>query len=574
MHQQYDKKRRLLIDLLLDQSKRSGFTNAAVITLMAVIVWPAFPQQVIISWLLVGYLISLPRHFLFLALKKIQPVSTAYLRIEIVLVLVIFSSGLYWGVSAWLFFIPEDVAIFMFVALAVVGVVSNALPIFSALPYIWIIFATSAFIPAAVKLFYLGFWELSALAILSLGGLIPLSFNMGKQIEKSITLDFKNAELLKEVHEAKEKAEQANLAKSKFMAATSHDLRQPLHAQGILLEALSVRLQDSDHSELLGKIIQSNDVLSSLFNSLLEISQLDAGTMPLNISHQPLTEICQLVVDEYHIIAEQKGLNIELSGDDTVVITDPVLLNRILRNLVSNAIKFTETGNIKINIDSNDEKVFISIEDTGIGIPDSQQQHIFDEYYQLDNKARDRTKGIGLGLALVRRMCKLLQHDIKLESVPEQGACFRLTLARGELSKVITKLDETSSFVIVNLNIMLIDDEEPILDAMSVMLQDWSCFPQAFSTLKGAEEYLDSNDYKPDIIISDYRLKDDITGLEAIRSIRARVGEKTPALIISGDTDPQLLESVNQQDFYMLHKPLKAAQLKKVIRVLMGESRR
>ena len=358
------------------------------------------------------------------------------------------------------------------------------------------------------------------------------------------------------------------------MAATSHDLRQPLHAQGILLEALTERLKGSEYSGLLEKIVQSNNVLSSLFNALLEVSQLDAGTMPVNISHQALTPICHQVVDEYKMIAQKKGLDIRLTGDDYVVITDPVLFGRVLRNLVNNAVKFTTTGSIHIKIESNDKNVFISVTDTGMGIPASQQQHIFDEYYQLDNKARDRNKGIGLGLALVRRMSQLLRHNIQLVSAPDQGTCFRLTLPSGEWSKVLAKQKKVYSHSISDLNILLIDDEESILDAMKIMLRDWSCHPQVFVSLKAAEDYLDKKDYKPDIIISDYRLKDEVTGLEAIRRIRVRVGKKIPALIISGDTDPALLENINQQDFYMLHKPLKAAQLKKVIRILMGENRR
>ena len=566
---QYDKKRKLLIDLLLEQSMRSGVTNAAVITLLAIVVWPAFPKPTIITWLLAGYLISLPRRFIFSSLKKSLKTGASYFRIEATLVVILFASGLFWGVTAWLYFIPDNVTIFVFVALSIIGMVSSALPVFSAMPYIWAIFAAAAFIPTASKLIYLGFWEVAGLAILSLFGLIPLSLNLGKQIEKSITLDLKNAELLKEVHAAKEKAEKANLAKSQFMAATSHDLRQPLHTQGILLEALSLRLREKENKDLLKKIVLSNNVLNSLFNSLLEVSQLDAGTMPVNIGHQPLTTICQQVVDEYQIIAQQKGLNLSLTGDDYIVITDPVLLNRILRNLISNAIKFTETGSIKIDIESNNDKVFINIIDTGIGIPESQQQHIFNEYYQLNNKARDRTKGIGLGLALVRRMCKLLKHDIELKSVEGTGTCFRLTLARGESSKILTKQKEVTAASIKDLKVLLIDDEEPILDAMTIMLRDWSCDPKAFLTLKSAEDYLDNNNYKPDVIISDYRLKEEVTGLDAIRSIWARLGEEVPALIISGDTDPDLLESINQQDFYMLHKPLKAAQLKKVLRVLI-----
>ncbi len=411
------------------------------------------------------------------------------------------------------------------------------------------------------------------MALVNLAGLAPLCLYLGKQIEKSITLDLRNAELLEEVSEAKEKAVKANLAKSQFLASASHDLRQPLHAQGILLEALSLRLKDSEHSGLLEKTIQSNDALHSLFEALLEISQLDAGTITVNISHQSVTKICQQVIDEYQLIAQQKGLFIKLTGEDCTAMTDPILINRVLRNLLSNAIKFTQTGGVKIHVQCDNEKVFIRVSDTGIGIPLSKQQHIFDEYYQLDNKARDRTKGIGLGLALVRRMCELLRHDIQVESVVNKGTSFQLTLQVGDINKIITKQDESIADSIEHLKILLIDDEQPILDAMTVMLTDWSCYPRAFVNLTTAEKWIDENHYVPDLIISDYRLKDDITGLDAIRRLRKKLANDIPALLISGDTDPELLESIHRQDFYMLHKPLKATQLKKVIRVLIDKKK-
>ncbi len=569
----YDKKRRALVDFLLTQSTRSGITMVVVISLISAVVWSSFSSIVVISWMCIGYALNLLRQPIFKAIQKYTPEQSTYLWLENSLVIMLFLAGLFWGVTSWMFLIPDNVPVFVFVALAIVAIAPSAMPAFSVLPYIWFIYASPLLIITSAKLYSIDLWQLSILVIINLMGLTPLSKNLGKTIEKSITLDIANLELLEEVRLAKDKAEQANLAKSQFLAATSHDLRQPLHAQGILLDALSLRLKETENLDLLNKTIQSNDALNTLFNSLLEISQLDAGTIKTNISHHQLKEICALLVSENQLVAQNNGLTLELIGDDCVVFTDAILLNRILRNLINNAIKFTQSGGVKIFIRTENAHAIITVSDTGIGIPESKQLHIFDEYYQLDNKARDRSKGIGLGLAIVRRMSELLNHKITLQSELGKGSHFSLVLPLGDASKVSNKSQslDLEPQSVEHLKILLIDDEQAILDAMSVMLKDWNCYPQPFISLHAAEDFIQKNHYQPDLIISDYRLKGKETGLDAIRHLQSLCSEAIPALIISGDTDPQLLTKIHKLEYYLLHKPVKAGQLKNVIRILMEQ---
>jgi signal transduction histidine kinase len=566
----YDRKRKALVDLLLTQSTRSGATMAIVTTLIALVTWPSFPNWVVISWAAMGYFLNLSRSYIFMVVKKLAPVGSVYLWLENTLMIMLILTGLFWGSTCWLFLTTDDMPKFFFIALAVLVIPPSALPSFSALPYIWLVYSTPLLLLTAAKLYTVGFWELAILAIVNLLGLLPLSRNLGETIENSVTLDIRNSELLTEVQLAREKAEKTNLAKSQFLAAASHDLRQPLHAQGILLEVLNLRLEDKEQRELLNKVTQSNEVLNTLFNSLLEISQLDAGTIKVQKNHQLLMDICEPLVNEYRYLIQQEGLTIELTGDDVAVLTDPVLLSRILRNLVSNAIKFTAAGGVKVEIKSSANQVYLSVIDTGVGIPLPQQENIFNEYYQLDNKARDRNKGIGigLGLALVRRMCELLKHNIRLESVAGEGACFTITLARGDAPKVVAPTGELEIELISDLDVLLIDSEQPILDAMTVMLSDWGCWPRAFTHLQAAEKMIESENYKPDLIISDYRLSGSNTGVDVIRKLQEKWSDKIPALIISGDTDPELLEIIHRQDYYLLHKPVKPARLKKLIHII------
>lgn len=570
----YSKKRKALVDLIHQQTNKSNVPMLFVMGLTAWVIWLDYSPTLVISWLAAGCLLMIIRFIVLNIIVKRLPSKTVYFWREFFLATFLFLAGTYWGMTSWLFFDPALNMSFAFMTVVLVGLVPSAMPLLSGLLYMWLIYSVPLLLLTALKLYHVDLWQLSLLTIINLLGLIPISKNLGITIEKSITLDHKNAELLNTVSKAKERAEQSNLEKSQFMAATSHDLRQPLHVQGILLEALSVRLKKgSENHTLLKKAMHSNEALNMLFTSLLEVSQLDSGAIQSNISHHNVTALCQSVIDEYQMTAKKKGLLLALLGDEHIALTDTVLFARILRNLVSNALKFTSSGGVRISLSSDSAHIFVTITDTGIGIAPDQHQHIFNEYYQLGNKARDRTQGIGLGLALVKRLCSLLNHNITVESVVGEGSQFRLSLNIGDANQVATLQKESSFVPIENLQILLIDDEQDILDAMSIMLTDWNCHPHGFLSLESAIEFLDKTNLKPDLIISDYRLKEDLTGLEAIRQLQKKFSEPIPSLLVSGDTDPELLRSIHQQNFYMLHKPLKSAQLRKVIRIILKDNK-
>ncbi len=570
----YSKKRKALVDLIHQQLNKSNIPMLFVMGLTAWVIWLDYSPAVVISWLATGYFLIIIRFVVLNVIVKRLPDETVYFWREFFLAAFLFVAGTYWGMTSWLFFDPALNISFSFMTVVLVGLVPSAMPLLSGLLYMWLIYSVPLLLLTALKLYHVDLWQLSLLAIINLLGLIPISKNLGRTIEKSITLDHKNAELLNTVSKEKERAEQSSLEKSQFMAATSHDLRQPLHAQGILLEALSVRLtKGSENHTLLKKAMHSNEALNMLFTSLLEVSQLDSGAIQSNICHHNVTTLCQSVIDEYQMTAKKKGLFLELSSDKHIALTDAVLFARILRNLVSNALKFTSSGGVKINLSNDNTHIFVTITDTGIGIAHDQHKHIFNEYYQLRNKARDRTQGIGLGLALVKRLCSLLKHNISIKSAIGKGSQFQLSLNIGDANQVITPQQESSFVPIENLQILLIDDEQEILDAMSIMLTDWNCHPHGFLSLKSAIEFLDKTRLKPDLIISDYRLKEDLTGLEVIRQLQKKFSEQIPSLLVSGDTDPQLLHSIHKQNFYMLHKPLKSAQLRKVIRIILKENK-
>ncbi|MEM7207728.1 MAG: ATP-binding protein [Pseudomonadota bacterium] len=565
-----DKIDKALIDLLISQAGWMSALYIAMLMLVGGFLIAQFPDFISSAWVVAGVAIAVMQKGIYPTLKWLYADLDVHLRLEITVAISAISSGVFWGAAAWLFLDAHNIDLFVFVSGALLGVVTGSLIGLSARPKIWLCLAGPILLGMLLKFLMLGNWPLAVMVSIFGGGVVVLCRTLGRNIRTTVEQNFRNEELLEEVQCAKEEADRANRAKSQFMAATSHDLRQPLHAQGILLETLSSRLDGTDLGEITNKIVQSNDALNDLFSALLEVSQLDAGTVKAHIVHHPLDDIFQSAVDEFRVIAAEKNLSIESVGKPFIVYSDPILLARILRNLISNAVKFTESGGVTIDTRCEKETVSISICDTGIGISKSMQSVIFGEYTQINNKARDRNKGIGLGLAIVHRMCELLGHQIEVESVLGKGACFTLHLPLGNAEKVVNIAEEIAPQALANINVLVIDDERPILDAMQTLFADWSWRCRAFLSLQEAQAMLASADYQPDVIISDYRLSENVTGMQAIQSLREYFRRDIPALLISGDTDQELLERAQRENFYLLHKPLKPMKLKNVISGLLA----
>ncbi len=558
-----------LIDLMADQVKQTTYAACALITLVAIVILFSLQTTSVLIWAGVGYALAVPRYLLIDRVKRRMTATTSRKALESTIAIALFLSAVHWGAAGWLYLDTENVQNFALVCGAILGVIASALAIFSTRPKICILFTTTVFSMVSIKLFLIGSWGLAVMCLIVLPPYALLSKTLGRRIEVSITQDFRNAELLEEVSAANVATEKASREKSLFMAATSHDLRQPLHAQNMLLQIMKNRAKGTELEDLVEKMTASNDALITLFNALLEVSQLDAGTIEVRASHLSLSELCKSIIEEFREVAKQKGIVIELIGDECIVHSDPILLLRILRNLVSNALKFTIEGRISIALTENDSTVLLSVCDTGIGIPIADQSMIFNEYTQLDNPSRDRSKGIGLGLALVRRMCDLLDHEIRVESTPGKGSCFYLMLPVGDASSIVYLSKDSVSVRIENLDILIIDDEQSVLDAMDELFSEWHCQTRSFTSLKAAVASIEKAHYRPDLIISDYRLGENTNGVEAIAQVRKSLNEDVPALLISGDTDPLLLEEIKREKFYLLHKPVDIARLRKVIASLL-----
>lgn len=366
----------------------------------------------------------------------------------------------------------------------------------------------------------------------------------------------------------RDKAEQASIAKSQFLAAASHDLRQPLHALSLLTGTLGKHVHDNKDSRMvLDRIFRSVQDLENLFNALLDISKLDAQVIKPEIEDFPLQRVVKNIESDWIQISRDKGLQWEHQGDlnNVIVRSDPILLARILGNLISNAIKYTNDGKITIGAQRKNAGAEIYVSDTGPGIPEDQHQAIFQEFRQLHNPERDRAQGLGLGLAIVKRLTDLLGYTITINSEIGKGSRFAIEVPYGEPEKVIVPSTHSVKQAISGFNglsVLVIDDEENIRSGMKSLLADWDCRVITAASSHEAISIIDEHDKRPELILADYRLRDNKTGVDAIAAIRRHIDQDIPALVITGDVAPDQLSKIDAQGFTVLHKPVSPARLR------------
>ena len=364
-------------------------------------------------------------------------------------------------------------------------------------------------------------------------------------------------------------------AKDSFLAAASHDLRQPLHALGLFVSALENKVKRPDGPVILDKIKQSTEALSSLFNSLLDISRLDAGVVEVVPRHFYCADLFRVLEEEFGEVATSRGLSFRIGPTDEVVFTDYVLLGRILRNLIDNAVVHTAEGEVVVSCRRKNETVIIVVADSGPGIPLEEQEHIFSEYYQLDNPERDRSKGLGLGLSIVRRLSELTGINVSMDSKPGHGTRIELKIPAGEQKRVETVRHRHASIKVKDFqgaSVLVIDDEREVRDAMQLMLKQVNCSIVSVESAEDARKLVVERGLKPALIIADYRLREGKTGDAAIALIRDEFNEDIPALIITGDTSPERVREVSESGMMLMHKPVRPAELVSVVESFLVDS--
>ncbi|HYF90514.1 ATP-binding protein [Azospirillum sp.] len=362
---------------------------------------------------------------------------------------------------------------------------------------------------------------------------------------------------------AREEAERANLAKAKFLAAASHDLRQPLQALFFLSAALARHVGDHNGRDLLSRLDQGLDTMKGLLDGLLEVSRLEAGVVTPVLDTFAASEITDALDAAYAEQATAKGLVWRVEGCEAVLRTDRGLLMQLLRNLVDNALRYTEAGAIRIRCRVDGERLAIEVQDTGIGIPPEHLDRIFEEFHQVGNPERDRLRGLGLGLAIVRRLSQLLDHPVQVRSVQGQGSAFRVLVPLAPARLIPTRAGGVDRRPVIDRPrlAVLVDDDAVVLLGLQTVLTEWGFRVVAADGPDRAMDRLEALDRAPDIVIADYRLREGRVGTEVIRRVRERYGEEIPAMILTGETGIDTLADVSAHGVAVLHKPVTPRQL-------------
>ncbi|GAB4560078.1 MAG: ATP-binding protein [Rhizobacter sp.] len=366
---------------------------------------------------------------------------------------------------------------------------------------------------------------------------------------------------------ARRAAEEASAARTRFFAAANHDLRQPLHAMGLLAQTLCApgsKAAPVDVAEVSGHLVECVEGMTNVVDDLLEITRLDVGHMTPQSSVFGLDDLLRETCQPYQALARAKGLQLAVDAGRLAVRSDRALVARVLANLVSNAIRYTRAGAVRIYARPDGDQVVLRVEDTGIGIASDHLPRIFEEFYQVGNPARDRRLGLGLGLATVKRLSDLLSLSVSVQSAPAQGSVFTLTFPRApdhELAPMPPGGTPAVEPLIASQRVLLIEDDADSRNALLGLLLQWGCDARAAPGAREAIAWLGQG-FTPDVLVVDLRLADGASGLDAIDALRAAVGHELPALVVTGDAGSDHMLKAQSRGFAVLVKPARPVQLR------------
>lgn len=537
---------------------------------LAIVLQSVGQHGIPLAWAGAVYLLSFARLLVLRAFlnNRTRFDTRAWARI---FVLLSGTSGSLWGLGGVLLFQQQPLVLIILVVV-LAGMTSGSVSAHSSYLPAYVAYAVPAITPfslrciAELDTFYV---TVGVLTLTFLMVNINYGRNFQRTLVESIRLRFQNIALVEELTYQKEVAEKSNLAKTRFLAAASHDLRQPVQAIELFVDALEHDLGNHPGRPLVGRIRTAVDGVGKLLSALLDFSKIDAAIIVPEKNRFPLASIFEHLQVDYVHQAAARGISLAFVPTSVWVHTDPALLERILRNFATNAVKYTPHGRILFGCRRIADGIRIDVVDTGIGIPEHEQKDIFKEFYQIGNPERDREKGLGLGLYIAEGLAHALGHPLELKSVPGKGSRFSITVPRcpSGLAQAPAVPHDVPNGV-AGKTVLLIDDDATICAAATEMLDRWDCATVTAESANEAIELMKASGFEPDVIIADYRLRASHTGVEAIRAIQAHCGN-LPAAILTGDTAPDRLREAQESGLPLLHKPLTAPKLLKLLASLL-----
>jgi len=543
------------------------------VTLLALLLlWSEFDRTLLSIWYASSLTVSLLRWRSWSCFKKSELTvenSRAWIH---KMVFWTFMSGLHVGLMLLLFTSQDHLYHLIIVTGIYGGFIGSAVASIALYYPAYLLFATPPTVLFLIKSVIMGSvilgqtgdsvftYTAAGFILVFFGVLTAIARNTQFSFNRMSELAYENKRLVNEVIKQKETAENAVLAKTQFLAAASHDLRQPMHALGLYVGAFDHDKLDKDSNRIVSKIQLSTDALNELLNSLLDISKLDANSVdnvPQDLNVEPLLET---IIGQYLSRAKTNNTNITLNSSTGMCVhCDRTLLTRVIRNLVDNAVKFTHNGHIALVAEQKQNSIVLAVKDTGLGIAAKEQENIFKEFTQLDNPERDRQRGLGLGLAIVQRLCELMSVKIELDSQPLAKGTNELAAE----SKPVTRLKLLNEIIVV------IDDETEIREGMCRMVERWRATVVDAESADEAITKLDELGLEPSLILSDLRLRENQNGIDAINKIREEFNSDIAAILITGDTSPEQIELADASNIPVLNKPVGPALLHDAIQSLL-----
>ena len=559
-------------------------TPAGVILLCAFIVylmWQHQPHELLLGWTALTALLLIARAAFSRRLLQQTPQRMRTRQATAYMCAFTFAIGLVGGSAGLLFFAGAPLAEQALLTMVLCCWCAGAIGTTSSLPRLFYVFAVPFLAPIILSWSFASAEQGPWIALLiTLFGAYQMLFvrDNGRKVVEGLRIRHERAGLIEalerereEAQQARERAELASQAKTRFLAAASHDLRQPLHALSLYADALTEKATQPEVQKLAHRIGTAIESLDGLLEALLDISRLDAGVIVPQPRRVALRGLLERLAAEFQPQADAKGVALRLEAQEAALLTDALLLERILRNLLDNAVRYTASGRIELGARRVGDGLRISVSDTGVGIAPAEQARVFEEFYQANNSGRDVRKGLGLGLATVKRLAELLDFRITLESTPGKGSAFTIEVPAAALMRdagpsAPQPAPRPAARDLSGLRVLVIDDDPRAQDAMREILETWGCRPALAAS--ASEAVAAALRDRPDLIVADYRLAREERGTDAVRAVTTLAGA-IPALLVTGDTAPQRIREAQASGLPLLHKPVKAAALREELEQLV-----